>query len=121
MKEPRRRRTPEEADDARADAGKTTRGALRHGLPQYQAFGKGSHTLASDKSVRFVRSAEDNELWGCVVARSARQASLPERGQTVVLKERETGALSEYYVVDASYNSDNYRMLFMTQEDHLSR
>lgn len=108
----KRRRTTGEADDARADAGKTTNETKRQGLPQHAtAKSKYTHVLAGEKGVRFVRSADAPELWGVFATSAQLSAFMPGAGDTVTVLDRDTNEPTTLEVEEASAMSRCYWML----------
>ncbi len=110
------RHSPTQADDARADAGRTTLGTLRWGLPQYQDARKWwTHSLRDHPHVRLLCSADSESLWGVFASKPSEL--LPERGDELVLVPREKGKETELIVAtvdDASEMTARYRMLSLT-------
>jgi hypothetical protein len=108
----KRRRTPQEADDARADVGRTTNENKRYGLPQHTSARQNyTHVLAGEKGVRFVQSQEDATLWGVFAASEALSERMPVAGDTVTVLDRKTGEPKTLEVEDASAMSRCYWML----------
>jgi hypothetical protein len=107
-----RKRTPKEADDARADAGKTTREGMRYGLPQYsQARSLYTHTLLGQQGVRFCQSEDDPRLWGAFATHDRLKELIPEGGDVVIIEDRRTGEQIELDVDEASVITRSYHML----------
>ena len=105
----KRRRTPKEADDARADAGKTTRETKRGGLPQHaRARSEYTHVLKGEEGVRFVRSADDDALWGVFATKAELAELMPGAGDTVTVLDRKTRAPTTLEVEQASADSRCY-------------
>jgi len=105
----------EEADDRRADAGKTTREALRYGLPAYwKATRSATHQLKGYPGVRFVPSEEDDRLWGVLATRGIREETrdlLPTSGDTVEIVDRTTGREQLMFIDEAELISECYYMI----------
>jgi hypothetical protein len=108
----KRRRTTQQVDDERADAGRATNESKRYGLPQHATAKKHyTHVMSGEKGVRFVQSQDDPTLWGVFSASAALSERMPGAGDTVTVLERKTKEPKTLVVEDASAMSQCYWML----------